>query len=203
MQHDVPLADLTRLAPGEWFNDTIVNYYCQQQLAKSYPQHHFFSSFFYEKLLCLATWTDQERWDSQVDLSRKELLFLPINAAKHWTLLVCDLKQQRFEYYDSLYHARGPEVVKVRVTCVYLTSPPQSVVAVLGSFFQKRGLPQVTHWPVLEPSSRPMQSNATDCGVYLCLYATQRCTSATFVDKLHFETTKFRADLRRVLLDAV
>ena len=50
-------------------------------------------------------------------LSVSHLLFIPVNLDHHWTLLVCDTKQRRFEYYDSLFHDRGRDVVKVRERC--------------------------------------------------------------------------------------
>lgn len=120
-QHDASIADLDRLTPGGWLNDNIVNYYLQDQLAQRYPQHHFFSSFFYEKLLRCANNNDSsglERWDPTVNLSVSHLLFIPINLDHHWTLLVCGTKQRRFEYYDSLFHDRGRDVVKVRTNLV-------------------------------------------------------------------------------------
>lgn len=193
VRHDASIADLDRLAPGGWLNDNIVNYYLQDQLAQRYPQHHFFSSFFYEKLLRSADSSGIERWDATVNLSVSHLRFIPINLDHHWTLLVCDTKQRRFEYYDSLFHDRGRDVVK-------------RVAPVLGSFLEKRTqLAQVEDWPVLEPNSRPMQNNASDCGVYVCLYADWRCGSSELMDKVHFEdakkVAKFRFEMRQALID--
>ena len=58
---------------------------------------------------------------------------------------------------------------------------------------------------MLEPNSRPMQNNASDCGVYVCLYADRRCGSTEFMDKVHFEdvkkVTKFRVEMREALID--
>ena len=55
------------------------------------------------------------RWETDVDLAAKQLLFMPINLPNHWVLLVCDAKQRRFEYYDSIGGASYDKgLVKVR-----------------------------------------------------------------------------------------
>lgn len=140
------LSELDRLAPGGWFNDEIVNHYLQVELARAYPQHHFFSSFFYTKLTQLAkeeeAWNALQRWDAQKDLSGREALFVPINLGAHWTLLVCDPKQRRFEYYDSLYQDRGRDIVNVRAGRLPLCSTP--------------------HTPSLERFSRPRRFSAKE-----------------------------------------
>ena len=94
-----------------------MNHFFQIRLARKHPEHHFFSSFFYSKLVQLASEGDSsavERWDAHVDLSAKATLFVPINRDHHWTLLVCDVKRQQFEYYDSLHRGCGKKLIQVR-----------------------------------------------------------------------------------------
>ena len=87
--------------------------------------------------------------------------------------------------------------------------------SVLGSYLQKRRcfglLPshdaRFSERPILEPSVRPMQDNADDCGVFMCLYAQVRCRTVDgFVDTLHMDASDvkyFRRELRQALLSAL
>lgn len=62
---------------------------------------------------------------------------------------------------------------------------------------------RLSEWPILEPSVRPMQDNADDCGVFMCLYAQVRCRTVDgFVDTLHMDASDvkhFRRELRQAL----
>ncbi|KAJ6471198.1 hypothetical protein DFH09DRAFT_1220447 [Mycena vulgaris] len=90
--------DLTRLAPGEFLNDTLIEFGLKlwlQQLEKDDPelvkQIHVFSSFFYKKLNkknALEGYESVRKWTSKFDLFDKKYIIIPINENLHWYLAI-------------------------------------------------------------------------------------------------------------------
>ncbi|KAJ7095714.1 hypothetical protein B0H15DRAFT_1019804 [Mycena belliarum] len=90
--------DVTRLAPGEFLNDTLIEFGLKlwlQQLEKDDPelvkQIHVFSSFFYKKLNKKNTREGYEsvrKWTSKFDLFDKKYIIVPINENLHWYLAI-------------------------------------------------------------------------------------------------------------------
>jgi len=117
--------DMSRLAPGQWLNDEIINLYMrllQERDTKlhenhtEYPKCHFFNTFFIAKLYkdkqkyeydAVRRWTVPARLKASGQ-SRKSILdsdriFFPVNQSNtHWVCAVADLKNRQLAYYDSL-----------------------------------------------------------------------------------------------------
>ncbi|KAJ7677458.1 hypothetical protein B0H17DRAFT_944862, partial [Mycena rosella] len=81
--------DVTRLAPGEFLNDTLVEFGLKlwlQDLEKENPEVvkriHVFSSFFYKKLNkknAQEGYESVRKWTSKFDLFDKKYIIIPIN----------------------------------------------------------------------------------------------------------------------------
>ena len=117
--------DMSRLAPGQWLNDEIINLYMrllQERDTKlhenhtEYPKCHFFNTFFIAKLYkdkqkyeydAVRRWTVPARLKASGQ-SRKSILdsdriFIPVNQSNtHWVCAVADLKNRQLAYYDAL-----------------------------------------------------------------------------------------------------
>ncbi|KAJ7677452.1 hypothetical protein B0H17DRAFT_1079208 [Mycena rosella] len=90
--------DVTRLAPGEFLNDTLIEFGLKlwlQDLEKENPelvkQIHVFSSFFYKKLNkknAQEGYESVRKWTSKFDLFDKKYIIIPINENLHWYLAI-------------------------------------------------------------------------------------------------------------------
>ncbi|KAJ7132990.1 hypothetical protein C8R46DRAFT_1140271 [Mycena filopes] len=90
--------DLARLAPGEFLNDTLIEFGLKlwlQELEKTDPelvkQIHVFSSFFYKKLNKKNPregYESVQKWTSKFDLFDKKYIVVPINENLHWYLAI-------------------------------------------------------------------------------------------------------------------
>ncbi|KAJ7069665.1 hypothetical protein C8F01DRAFT_1113532 [Mycena amicta] len=90
--------DMTRLQPGEFLNDTLIEFGLKlwlQQLEKDDPdlakQIHVFSSFFYKKLNKRnfeEGYGSVAKWTSKFDLFDKKYIIIPINENLHWYLAI-------------------------------------------------------------------------------------------------------------------
>ncbi|KAL0917541.1 hypothetical protein M5K25_012607, partial [Dendrobium thyrsiflorum] len=85
------------------------------------------------------------------------LILVPIIHGQHWTLLVCNLRQKKWEFYDSLpkptHKAILPEVIR------YLYEETQNA-------FDE----DIRLWPIETIANIPTQANSVDCGMYVCKY---------------------------------
>lgn len=125
LREEVKAPDLRRLKSGQWLNDEVINFYgallqkrADDSLEGKGPKRkvHYFSSFFYKKLSeegyekgRLKRWAKKvsvaPRWQTNVkiDLFEKDIILFPININNvHWTCGAINLKDKRFEYYDSM-----------------------------------------------------------------------------------------------------
>ncbi|ORY27379.1 hypothetical protein BCR39DRAFT_577632, partial [Naematelia encephala] len=156
--------DLSRLRPGMWLNDAIINTYGALLLDRAEvpgaPRSiHFFNSFFYQKLSeqgydkgMLKRWTKR----SKVDIFEKDVVLFPINLGNaHWTAAAINMKEKRIEYYDSMGDRGGARKAIFRNVREYLQKEHQDKK---GSAFNLSGWEDVFN-PV---------NNGSDCGVFSC-----------------------------------
>ncbi|KAI0269877.1 hypothetical protein BC834DRAFT_575094 [Gloeopeniophorella convolvens] len=93
--------DVGRLKPGEFLNDTLIEFGLKLWLAdlqqtdpELAAQIHVFSSFFYKKLSTKNQGYDSVRkWTSKFDLFQKKYVIVPINENLHWYLAIIYLPE--------------------------------------------------------------------------------------------------------------
>jgi len=167
--------DISRLYPGQWLNDEIINFYGAMILARSEANKenaqaigkregsnlldvHYFSSFFWAKL----TKEGYERgrlakWTKKVNLFSKDVILIPINHSNaHWTAAAINLRQKRIESYDSMGMARHVVFTNLRK---YLDAEHRD---------KKKEPFDFTGWEDIAPEDAPQQDNGWDCGVFTC-----------------------------------
>ncbi|KAK7056988.1 hypothetical protein VNI00_002706 [Paramarasmius palmivorus] len=91
-------ADLGRLEPSEYLNDTLIEFGLKlwhKELEDSNPEVaqkiHIFNSFFYKKLNKKNVeegFQSVRRWTSKFDIFQKEYVIIPINENLHWYLAI-------------------------------------------------------------------------------------------------------------------
>ncbi|XP_068661555.1 ubiquitin-like-specific protease ESD4 isoform X2 [Aristolochia californica] len=118
--HESSNIEITRekmqcLRPGAWLNDEVINLYLEllKERESSNPtiflKCHFFNTFFYKKLISGRNGYDYKavrRWTTPrkigYGLIECDKIFVPIHKEVHWCLAVINLKDEKFQYLDSL-----------------------------------------------------------------------------------------------------
>ncbi|KAK9906862.1 hypothetical protein WJX75_009356 [Coccomyxa subellipsoidea] len=106
---EITPADLARLDPEEFLNDTIIDFfmrYIWEQLSDDVKDRcYFFNSFFWKKLTEKSTGANNldngprgsvaaanhervKKWTKGLDIFKKDFLFVPIHDHLHWSLLI-------------------------------------------------------------------------------------------------------------------
>ncbi|KAF8195366.1 hypothetical protein BJ912DRAFT_138312 [Pholiota molesta] len=91
--------DLARLQPGEYLNDTLIEFGLKlwlKNLEEKQPelaqQVHIFNSFFYKKLNNkkneVQAFETVRKWTSKFDIFQKKYIIVPINEHMHWYLAI-------------------------------------------------------------------------------------------------------------------
>ncbi|PWA83228.1 cysteine proteinases superfamily protein [Artemisia annua] len=157
----------------EFFNHEVINVYLEllkereRREPKKFLKCHFFSTFFYRKLISERGGYDYKsvrRWTSQRKLGYSLLecdkIFVPVNKEnKHWCLAVINKKEKKFQYLDSL---GGIDKQVMGVLEQYIVDEVKD----------KNGEDiDVTSWKQEFVTDLPNQQNGFDCGVFMIKYA--------------------------------
>lgn len=158
------------LSPTEWLSDEVINFYFEMmnergQAHADLPKCHFFNTFFYSKLIQGGKYqyANVRRWTRKTDLFSMDKIIIPVHLGKHWTLCVINLRDKRYEYYDSMGGvATGHKIIKIMKQYIHDES------------MDKKKQPFVTDdWETFIPDryTLPQQKNGYDCGVFTCKFA--------------------------------
>jgi Ulp1 family protease len=118
---------------------------------------------------------------------------MPIHQPGHWCLAVLHMTRCELEYYDSF--SRQPAAV---------TTVAQDLLCFFDALFKERNhhpLRPPISWRVIQPDSRPLQTNGVDCGVFVCAYA--RCRSSREFNEFNFtarDISRIRRKMQKKLL---
>ena len=111
-----------------------------------------FSTFFYAKLL-VGGCRSVLGWHKSVNLLSKRLLIFPVHQdLSHWCLVIADVAAKQLIYFDSL------------------ANDNHHCLKVLNDYLQERS---GQCFSVKQEKNVPRQTNSSDCGVFICMYA--RC----------------------------
>ena len=152
----------------------IINFYLKL-ISESQNDVQVFSSFFYTKLVAAGV-DGVSHWmkDTTVNLLNKRLLLVPVHQGTHWCLATVNLEHHEICYYDSMKGTNG--------TCLKLLKEYMMSL----SYLQTNN-----RWSVVFPQNIPHQTNHSDCGVFVCMYARQLAYSRPFNFSLE-DITKIR-----------
>ncbi|KAH0457833.1 hypothetical protein IEQ34_013148 [Dendrobium chrysotoxum] len=122
------------------------------------------------------------------------LILVPIIESSHWTLLVGNLKNKVWDFYDSLpkktHRAILPEVVS---TISHLYEDTTTSFAT-----------DIRRWRIRKIKQVPTQKNSVDCGMYVCKYmeAVIQPEAVVWADVKDWEDNmaKFRAEFAYAIL---
>lgn len=177
-------ADLRHLAPSEFLNDTVIDFYIKYMQMNFFEEKdrlhrfHFFSCFFYKKLTSAKKargkdWFEEvHKWTKGINIFKKSYLFIPIHDSCHWSLaIICFLVGQKVPYIlhlDSMSSAGHPSIGIFNVLKSYLMAERKHLI-------QENDI--VDDITTIEPSRAtckrtqvPLQDNEWDCGLFMLYY---------------------------------
>mmetsp|Transcript_6538 Transcript_6538/g.18517 ORF Transcript_6538/g.18517 Transcript_6538/m.18517 type:complete len:786 (+) Transcript_6538:26-2383(+) len=164
--------DLARVAGRNWLNDECINYYYEllsQRARECNMKCHLFNSFFYT-IFQRGGYRRVRRWTSKakIDIFELDKVIFPVHLGNHWCCAVINMREKRFEYYDSL------------------GSPNSSCIQMMRTFVEeehkaRKGAPlDLSEWEEYQPQDIPHQENGYDCGIFSCMFADFSAQDAPF-----------------------
>ena len=163
--------DLIRLNPGVWLNDEVVNFFMklfEERESKAAAanmarkSNMYMNSFFYSKLAFSKggfNYNNVKRWTRKLNVFSYNLIFIPINAANHWTLICVSIPTKEIMYLNSLDNSK--------VDGKTVTS---NIEMWLRMEFESKNISGPFKDFNVKPVRCPQQSNTDDCGVFILAY---------------------------------
>jgi len=159
--------DFSSLKDGEQVRELVINLFLgsleNDQIKKEKKKiSHYFEVSFISDLICKDynynsfNFKDVERYIPE-DLFQMEHLFFPIYTPPgHWTMAHVDLVNKKYEYLDSMHGHKWEILAAIRLFLAFAMS----------KFGKSIPLDTEIDFPAV-----PIQTNAVDCGVFLCNFA--------------------------------
>lgn len=165
---DITWQKIQCLKHTDWLNDEVINFYLNMvkdrndKNPEKYPKIYIFNTFFYAKLTERHSYNygNVRRWTRKIDLLEYDKIIIPIHLSVHWTLAVINIRDERFEYYDSM-DGRQAGMNVLHNLQKYLSDE------VLD---KKQVSLDTMSWEKYIPHT-PQQENGSDCGVFTCKFA--------------------------------
>ncbi|GAA6062993.1 hypothetical protein JCM10212_004975 [Sporobolomyces blumeae] len=165
--------NLERMKPSVWVDDSVVSFYAvlinnrfnkaqetgewgegSQRLKKVHCFNNSFWNFYNE-----SGYSRVKKWTKRFDVFEKDIMIVPININNsHWTCAAVNIRDKRFEYYDSLGSRMRKAYTQLRK---WLQEEHQT----------KKGKPiDLSDWEDYWDPTIPQQDNCNDCGVFTCAF---------------------------------
>lgn len=158
-------SDINLLQNGQWLNDKIISFMFEFFQTEQYKENCMIG-FIDPDVVQLIKLLPKEEVKfilSPLNLDAKQLIFIPLNdnasvtaGGSHWSLLVWDKLENRFEHYDSIQFSGSAHTAT-------------SVSKTLGPHLTKE------KFSVSSIDNTPKQRNQSDCGVYVIKLAETIC----------------------------
>ena len=160
----ISIKTLQCLAHEQWLSDEVVNFYLGLVQERSEQKVFCWNSFFYSKLASPAGYAGVRSWATKRHVnffnSSVKKMLIPIHTVDHWSLGLVHFEKKYTRYFDSL----GSDS-----DCFH-----ELVMMYLGEELgeEKKKSSFLQGWRRKSaPSKLPLQSNGSDCGVFICMYA--------------------------------
>lgn len=164
----------------DWLNDDVINFYINLIITREAQKGN--------KIAALPTlfwvqynqkgWKSVARWPKRAgcgpgDIQKCSRVFVPVNPGNHWFFGCIDMKNKRFEVYDSLNnHSVLISHKKVYTVRHSVTSPPVTGLLTVPQclhelYSEISGDKERAGWKDYYLETSPQQSNFDDCGVFM------------------------------------
>ncbi|KAK3933235.1 Sentrin-specific protease 1 [Frankliniella fusca] len=143
--------DFQTLKPTGWLNDVIIDLYMKfVSSVNKKTKTHAFSCHFVSALFAHGIAGYKADLKTKIDFGTYDNVIVPFCNNDHWSLVFVDVNKKKITAYDSLKRKH------------------HGVLELLKRYFEEVGSWSTGH---AEAEDIPRQSNAYDCGVFICMYA--------------------------------
>ena len=151
--------DLETLKANKWLNDEIINAYFSllQKNDSIIIDSLQINNFLNGNHIKIRTWYQNNLFKS-TDFNSIKFIIFPICIKHHWTLVVINIVDKTFTYYNSLSLDKMYEPDDKFINCII--SGIHALFPSINIFSFHRYFPK----------DIPQQNNGVDCGVFICLY---------------------------------
>jgi len=159
------------LRRGRWLNDEVINLYLEllkereKREPKRFLKCHFFNTFFYKKLACGKNGYDYKsvkRWTTHrklgYELIECDKIFVPVHKDVHWCLAIINMKENTFQYLDSL---GGTDHNVLNMLARYIAEEVKD---------KSNKVIDTSSWHEEIVDDIPLQQNGWDCGMFMLKY---------------------------------
>ncbi|PRP87368.1 SUMO-specific protease U1p1 [Planoprotostelium fungivorum] len=155
----VTRGDICTLDGSNWLNDEVINFYLNMLMDRNkksqgkLPNCELMNTFFYP-MLAEKGYDRVKKWTRKFDIFERDKIVIPIHLGVHWCLAVVNIREKRFEYYDSM------------------DNPSGSLFRHLRGWVEKEHMDKkkkpisLDDWENYHPPDIPKQQNGYDCGVF-------------------------------------
>ena len=190
------------LGPEEWLSDEVVNFYFSLLQESSEDKVFCWNSFFYTKLTSPAGYAGVKSWTAKRNISlfprtgsSIKRMLIPVHTVDHWSLGVVDFEKKCTRFLDSLGGVAGNDFHDIIMN--YLKQElKQSNGASEDPTLLEGWRRKKNHRKL------PLQTNGSDCGVFICMYALALATGNSLV-KSGIGSDKVLLMRKRIALDMV
>ena len=164
LQTDLRYLDLVPLKSQGWYGDNVIDSYyelLQERSTKSaslVPSLEVLVTKFYTKLVH-SGYMGVKRWRENRSIFNHELVLMPVNVGKHWSLLAFHIRARTVIYYCSL-RLRMANILVLAKDFVVNEANAKNI----ASF-------NVDDWTFNQDLKAPQQSNSYDCGAAILMFA--------------------------------
>lgn len=151
--------DLKTLNANKWLNDEIINAYFSllQKNDSIIIDSLQINNFLNGSHIKIKTWYQKNLFKS-TDFNSIKFIIFPICINHHWTLVVINIDDKTFTYFNSLSFDKKYEPDNKFINCII--SGIHALFPSINIFSFHRYF----------PNDIPQQNNGVDCGVFICLY---------------------------------
>ena len=179
--------DLSMLKKRGWLNDSVINFYVELILKRAasepekHPKIHIFNTYFYS-LLKVKGYSGVAKITrkAKIDIFSLDMVIVPVHLEVHWALAVINIKEHRFEYYDSMMNKEHKNAVLLLLKG-YVEEEYKDKKKVKSY--------DTSEWEYYTVENLPQQTNKYDCGVFTMTFAEHisRGASVLFVPPKHMK----------------
>jgi len=179
-------SSFARLNEGMWLSDETINYFGKNIIQPSHTQVHFYSSFFFSKVMNDSSGYDFDsvrRWHNRIDggLFGLDSLFIPINRDnEHWLLLQIQPRHKTVRLIDSLgVSQRNAAYLPTAIRYLHDVARSLNATELTLTDWQQ-------DWTMEDISANsPRQINGYDCGIFTLV------TSALLANKCGLDSSSY------------
>ena len=197
------LSSFLTLQPETWVTDKVINYVTKRVLQPALPRRHFYSSFFFTRLLQHGyNFQEVTRWAGRIPdgLHSIDELYVPINKGNaHWLFLRVHFPTKTIALYDSMGRKANNGIYLNAMRRYLYDEHAKTTNGPVDTFAA-----WARAWTVVDSSdSSPRQQNGDDCGIFTLVSMAMLIQGIRLTPRTYTQELITNNDIRRRLAHTI